>query len=266
MQEQTIFCNNCGDKGHPFRDCKKPVLSCGILLLRDKNLPVKSSDVELLMVRRKDSMSYTEFMRGKYDPTNREYVVCLLENMTKQELSSLKTQPFDSLWSKMWNYNEHELTVTRDKYTAVKDLVQSCVTSYSEPEWGFPKGRRYRTESDLQCAEREFWEETNIPRSSYILVKNVVFNETFVGTNGVPYEHKYFLCVLTQPFVQQKLTTMQKREISSVQWKSIPECMSHTRPHYTERTKLLKELIEFVSVVELRSPNITDKDNGNLGT
>ena len=66
----NIFCNNCGQRGHPFRDCKEPILSCGILLLRDRrslttisSLPISAGNVEILMVRRKDSMSFAEFVR-----------------------------------------------------------------------------------------------------------------------------------------------------------------------------------------------------------
>ena len=29
-----IYCNNCGLKGHMYKDCKQPVLSCGNLIFR----------------------------------------------------------------------------------------------------------------------------------------------------------------------------------------------------------------------------------------
>ena len=38
---------------------------------------------------------------------------------------------------------------------------------YESPEWGFPKGRRNMHESDLDCAKREFEEETGIDESFY---------------------------------------------------------------------------------------------------
>lgn len=43
-----MYCNNCGLKGHVFRDCKDPIVSCGIILLLEDLV---------LMIRRKDSMS-----------------------------------------------------------------------------------------------------------------------------------------------------------------------------------------------------------------
>lgn len=280
---QPIFCNNCGDRGHAFRDCKKPVLSCGIILLRNKSetsspvkLPLCAENIELLMVRRKDSMSYTEFMRGKYDVTDISYITRLLENMTESELHELNTQPFESLWSKMWNYvdrHEHEMPIARDKFNEVSHILKDVKSVYTEPEWGFPKGRRFRCESDIQCAEREFGEETNIPRNAYIFVKDVEFNETFIGTNGIPYQHRYFLALVVRPDLIntcQKLTQVQKREISAVEWKTTEQCIQNTRPHYVGRSDMLSELTMFVNSVEVRIPNFVGDDNGNtcfkLGT
>lgn len=276
---QTIFCNNCGDRGHAFRECKKPVLSCGIILLRNREtplqpaqLPLDVNNVELLMIRRKDSMSYTEFMRGKYDTTDYQYVLRLLENMTSCELSALRSQPFEALWARMWNNadkHEHEMPFAKEKFISVSHLLTSAKSVYPEPEWGFPKGRRYRCESDVQCAQREFFEETNIPRNAYILVKDVEFKETFLGTNGIPYEHKYFLAILTQPSqfnLHQKFTCIQKREISAIGWKTMSDCMMLTRPHYTGREQMLIDLSLFVGTVEVRIPNIPAVDNGNTRT
>lgn len=276
---QTIFCNNCGDRGHAFRECKKPVLSCGILLLRNKTkpgeptiLPIESENIELLMIRRKDSMSYTEFMRGKYEPSDTAYVRRLLNNMTQDELYALNTTPFENLWSKMWNYadrHEHEMPISHEKFKAVTNIVRDVSSNYIEPEWGFPKGRRFRCESDVQCAEREFFEETNIPRSAYVLVKDVEFTETFVGTNGTPYQHKYFLAIVSRPDqldLEQKFTSLQKREISAICWKTVKECAVLTRPHYTGRELLLSDLSKFINAVEVRIPNFVGDDNGNTCT
>ena len=60
MEQRIIYCNNCGLKGHLYKDCKKPVISCGNIIFRtDKNEP------QILMIQRKDSLCYIEFLRGK---------------------------------------------------------------------------------------------------------------------------------------------------------------------------------------------------------
>ena len=98
LQPSVMYCNNCGGKGHLFRMCKDPVLSCGILLLDSHSLPVKPQNVNILMIRRKDSMSFTEFIRGKYDINNKEYIKTLLKNMTLKEQALIASEPFEILW------------------------------------------------------------------------------------------------------------------------------------------------------------------------
>ena len=55
------YCNNCGLTGHIFSNCKYPITSVGIIAFRYNN-----NNIEYLMIRRKDTIGYIEFMRGKY--------------------------------------------------------------------------------------------------------------------------------------------------------------------------------------------------------
>lgn len=263
----TIFCNNCGQRGHTFRDCGEPVLSCGIILMRNltnpgdpSTLPLPTEDIEVLMVRRKDSMCYTDFIRGKFDPTDKVYVRTLLDNMTQQEIARLKNDTFEALWSRLWNNSdrhEYEMKFAKEKFDAARSEIDASVSMYTEPEWGFPKGRRLKCESDQGCAEREFFEETNIPRSSYTMVSGIQLEETFAGTNGIMYRHKYFLAVMSRPDridIHQRFTNMQKREISAIGWKTMADCMSLTRPQYTQRRRMLQDLSVLAETVEVRLP------------
>jgi len=221
-------------------------------------LPIDDiNDVEVLMVRRKDSMSFTEFVRGKYDPARTDYVRTLIENMTKAEIVRLLNEPFDQIWAKMWtDRRDHELVIARERFEIVKPLLTAASSTYDEAEWGFPKGRRMRCESDTLCAEREFYEETNILRRSYLVVNGVQLEETFLGTNNIPYQHRYFIGLLSEPFdIHQKFTDMQRREISAIGWKTLSECMDLTRPHYVQRSSILEQLVRIVQVFEVRLPN-----------
>ena len=97
-----MYCNNCGGKGHLFRTCTDPVLSCGVLLIDHPGLPIDPATVNILMIRRKDSMSFTEFMRGKYEPENIDYVSRLVKNMTLKEQANVASEPFETLWRSLW--------------------------------------------------------------------------------------------------------------------------------------------------------------------
>jgi 8-oxo-dGTP pyrophosphatase MutT (NUDIX family) len=256
-----MYCNNCGDKGHVFRTCPDPVISCGILFLRGiyepLELPVDSKTLSVLMVRRKDSMSYMEFIRGKYELHNSEYLKRQVSNMTIHEQKLIITEKFETLWFRLWGSGRDTESVeyenARNKFNSLdrNRLVAEAPSPFIEPEWGFPKGRRMRGESDIQCAIREYFEETNIPSDSYTIREDLTFTETFTGTNNIKYKHIYFVALLKNSkliHLEQKLTPVQRREVSSVAWKTLAECKNITRPHYVERKKMITDLERIVSL------------------
>lgn len=255
-----MYCNNCGEQGHVFRTCKEPIISCGLLFIRSAFeplvLPVDPKSVSVLMVRRKDSMSYMEFIRGKYNSNEEEYIKRQLSNMTIQEQKLILEEPFELLWTKLWGNSRDtesmEYEAARYKFNSLdkRRLISECSSRFNEPEWGFPKGRRMRGESDVQCACREFFEETNIPNEAYT-VTDLKFSETFIGTNNIKYKHIYYVALLKDSKLfnlKHRLTPVQRREISAVDWKTLTECKAITRPHYTERKKMITELEKMVSL------------------
>jgi 8-oxo-dGTP pyrophosphatase MutT (NUDIX family) len=186
-----------------------------------------------------------------------EYIKRQISNMTTQEQKLITTEKFETLWTKLWSNSRDidsvEYEAASRKFNSIdrKKLVAECASKFVEPEWGFPKGRRMRGETDTQCAIREFFEETNIPPEAYTLREDLVFAETFTGTNNIQYKHVYFIALLKDSkFINlsQKLTPSQRREISSVAWKTLRECKLITRPHYIERKKMITDVERTVSL------------------
>lgn len=261
IEQQTtmpiMYCNNCGGKGHIFRTCRDPVLSCGILLLDSPMLPVDPAITKILMVRRKDSMSFAEFMRGKYDLHDEQYISTLVKNMTLKEQAGITCDSFDTLWKQLWGDDRisSDYPISREKFYQLDraKIMRDNLSEYTEPEWGFPKGRRTRGETDMSCAIREFGEETNIPREAYTVLKNIIFEETFTGLNNIRYRHVYFVALLTDPSLvnlTQRFTPMQRREISAIAWKSIHEVEQLIRPHHTERRTMVEQIKSTIQTFE----------------
>lgn len=252
-----MYCNNCGGKGHLFRTCRDPVLSCGLLLIDSPTLPVSPDRTRIIMIRRKDSLSFSEIMRGKYDPADVDYVSRLIKNMTLKEQAAFTSEPFELLWKNLWGDDRMsgEYVQSREKFNQLDrwNIMKEHMSEYLEPEWGFPKGRRMRGESDLSCAIREFEEETNISRESYVVLKNMVLEETFTGLNGILYRHVYFVALLKRPDLinlNQKFTPMQRREISSIAWKSFEESEALVRPHHIDRMGMITQLRSIIETFE----------------
>ena len=77
------YCNNCGNTGHIYRNCKLPVLSYGVLCFTE--------DLKIVMIQRKDSLAYIEFLRGKYRIDNLPYIQTLLNGCSLRERELIKT-------------------------------------------------------------------------------------------------------------------------------------------------------------------------------
>jgi len=91
------ICNNCGKQGHTFKQCKNPITSFGVIVFR-----IYKNQRQYLMIRRKDTLGYIDFMRGKYSITNQKYILNMLKQMTCQEKKKLQTMTFDELWTEIW--------------------------------------------------------------------------------------------------------------------------------------------------------------------
>ena len=87
------FCNNCGKIGHSYNQCSKPIISLGIIAFNKQY-----NNLKYLLICRKDSLGYVEFIRGKYPLYNQTYIQNLINEMTISEKNKLLTKDFADLW------------------------------------------------------------------------------------------------------------------------------------------------------------------------
>ena len=259
------ICNNCGKSGHLFNQCKLPIISYGIILFRSS-----SRGLEYLMIRRKNSFGYIEFVRGKYSPYNIHYLQNIVDEMSIIEKDMILTVPFENLWKQMWGTiqnsqfkNEENSSLKKmellkigvtinDNLLTLKEIVEKSKTKWSETEWEFPKGRRNGKEKDLDCALREFEEETGIPQNKVKIVENILpFEEIFIGSNHKSYKHKYFLAYMDEN--DDLLDNFQITEVSKLEWKSIDECLESIRPYNLEKRKIITNINKVLQEYRLYS-------------
>ena len=94
---KKIYCNNCGKYGHFFRNCREPITSYWIIAYYiSKNTIIDNFDqtIKYLIIRRRNTLSYIEFIRGKYNYEEIEYIQNLFNRMTTDELYNLKYKTF----------------------------------------------------------------------------------------------------------------------------------------------------------------------------
>jgi 8-oxo-dGTP pyrophosphatase MutT (NUDIX family) len=245
-------CNNCGKQGHLFHQCKLPITSYGIILFRST-----SNGLQYLMIRRKDSFGYIDFIRGKYVQNNLEHLKSIFNEMSVVEKEAIRTSTFDALWTKMWGittmtsqYKSEEIASQKkfemlktglqinDELVSIDTLISESTTNWCETEWEFPKGRRNFLEKDLECALREFEEETGYSRGKVKVIENLMpFEEIFIGSNHKSYKHKYFLAFTDDN--NDILEGYQASEVSKLEWKTLAECLDAIRPYNLEKKQLI---------------------------
>jgi len=47
-----------------------------------------------------------DYIRGKYDPNDREFMRTLLGRMTQSEIETIRTKSFDAMWEDLWMEKE----------------------------------------------------------------------------------------------------------------------------------------------------------------
>ena len=259
FSKKNMFCNNCGKNGHVMHACKNPIISNGIIVFKDG-----TDGASYLMIRRKDTLGFVEFIRGKYPIYNQTYVQRLIDEMTVDEKHRLQTQTFSELWKNVWgdylnSKYQNEEAVSCDRFNMLKSgiklnrnsgsyytlntLIANSSTQWTEPEWGFPKGRRNYQEKDIECALREFSEETGYDETRLIVMQNIIpYEEIFMGSNMKTYKHKYFVAYMPLPDQLPSEAIFQKTEVSKMAWFSYSECIQHMRPYNLEKINILRNL------------------------
>lgn len=254
------FCNNCGKQGHIYSQCKLPITSIGIVTYR-----INNGEIEYLMICRKNTLGFIDFMRGKYSIYNKDYIMNMFKQMTQHEKQLLRTKTFSELWSEIWGGDDTistqyklEENVSNDKFKTLccgiyskqefynlQTLLEesNVYEKWTEPEWGFPKGRRNYQEKDYECAIREFSEETGYDSRCLVKINNLLpFEEIFTGSNYKSYKHKYFLACMEFEKSLQRTFDFDTSEISKIQWKTFDDCMNSIRVYNLEKKKMMNKI------------------------
>ncbi len=294
-KKKIIFCNNCGKNNHEYKECRDPVTSYGIILINldseldnIKNQLINNSlnetkieldeygikvnslkdiekfsrysnSIKFLMIQRKHTLGYSEFIRGRYRIDNIDGIVYLFQQMTNEEIQNIAKFDFDTLWNNFWgkqqlnNQNiQNEYEKSKEKFLILKNeeeelslsfYVNNVIPAWKHSEWGFPKGRRNKQEDNLICAKREFNEETDYLDDDYIILENISpIIEDFIGTNGVKYRHVYYIAINKKNTDLLKVNNnniYQNTEIGDIRFFNYDDAHKIIRAYHVAKKKIL---------------------------
>ena len=304
--DKKIFCINCGKNGHISKKCLCPIISVGIICvkiniddldlnniinyskkiqnkylfsldeinklkklkkkLNSINLDNYDNIIEYLLIRRKNSLNYVEFIRGKYDINNLDYLERSINFITTSERSMLQKNNFEYLWKDLWGEeivnNNLEYSESCEKFNSLKNgillkkndinlfftldkLINDTVFNFKEPEWGFPKGRRNMREKNIDCAKREFTEETCIKDIAYNILNMTPIEEVYLATNNLKYKHIYYISQIKNKNTEISLdkdNANQTIEIGDINWFKFNDAIHIMRDYNIEKKNILLNL------------------------
>jgi 8-oxo-dGTP pyrophosphatase MutT (NUDIX family) len=258
---KNIRCCNCNELGHIVKHCNRPITSYGIILYRYNT----NKEIEYLLICRKHSIGYIEFIRGNYNISDTNYLIKIFKTMTKKEIQDITNLPFRDLWTNLWNnkykYNKEYLhsknkfyNLKNNKYSLNVHTLIKKTYQYDQPEWGFPKGRKNIDEHNIDTAKREFFEETNISKEHYTILKKndtyITFEEKYDAFNNKTYKLIYYIAHLHNDTINivSNFNKYQKNEISQLDFFSLDDAINIIRPYYNEKKKIIKKINTFIKM------------------
>lgn len=293
------YCGNCGSQYHTYSSCIQPFTSYGLICFRPKkrrtnenyymgsqiNTNFQSNnirneknensvnkiineykiDYEIIMVQRKFTIGYIEFLRGKYQTSNFKYLNKIISLMVNDEKKNiLEKRDFDILRDELGMNqknrlyrNEYEDSRKKFNYLKNRNLLEKLFdndSEWNETEWGIPKGRRNDKETNIECAIREFLEETGLKEKDLFVYKNVIpLEEIYTGINNLKYKHVYYLATIkNDEYYMDNLEIdsnnyEQYTEISNINWFNMKDSINNVRPYYYSKINIIKKAFQIIN-------------------
>ena len=261
LDTNKYFCNNCNRTNHVYNNCRAPITSIGVIAFRCGH-----TGPEFLMIRRRDSFGFVDFIRGKYSLNDEAYIQRIIDEMTMAEKANLMRLTFEQLWRLLWgdytrsSQYKNEEQVSYEKYRQVlggirtkdgrvknlQQFIDESTMRWTETEWGFPKGRRNYNEKDLPCALRECLEETGYDITADNVIQNIApFEEIFMGSDMKCYKQKYFLAMVDLDKKPKKAHDIM--EVGLMKWMPFDECIQAIRPYNLEKVAIVRKINNILS-------------------
>lgn len=212
--------------------------SYGIILFRvNPNTQDRDKKIQVLLTQRRTTYAFDEFVLGMYNKHNNGRIKHLFNNMTVQEKLIIRSCSFQFIWYHFRltrdYYEDHYLTCKEkfesrfliDNGRELKGIINSSCSGKLIYE--FPKGRAQPGEAPMNCAVREFTEETGIKKSAYKLIPDISRTITIVKnceTFDIKYIMKYYVAIANHNFdvTLDFKNHEQIFEVGDIQWVSLP--------------------------------------------
>ncbi len=271
IDEGLLFCYNCHTFTHLSRECTESVDSYGVICYHTD----QTGDIRYLIVERRFSFAYVDFIRGKYDIFDYVYLQKLFNRMTLLERCLILNSSFHRLWEKLWinnskyrkslsklfYYSSAKFYILRNGFVEANTnrrfktllFIDNCSVNYKSSEWYFPKGRRKVGETGEKAAIREFTEETNVLQENIEMLKIDPLEEKHISIDDRTYLSIFYIAKYipddTRVFTFGR-NEQQDNEIGCVEWVNKSEFLNRLRPYENGKRSFFEKTSELIKNIE----------------
>jgi 8-oxo-dGTP pyrophosphatase MutT (NUDIX family) len=139
------------------------------------------------------------------------------------------------------------MNLSNIKFNHLKQLgiLDNIKTEYNSTEWEIPKGRKNNNETNLNCAIREFKEETSLSSNDYNIISCLdPIHDIFIGTNNKNYRHVFYTAILNNNIDINN--DFKNNEIDEVRWCKWSELNDLIRPYNSNKINILTSIFLFI--------------------
>ena len=258
--------SNIYNRNFDYRFMKqRAITSYGIVLftISDRN---GISEILYQLCQRRDSISFSEFLKNTLPPNEIRRHIAMMSREERQRCIDyyVKNDP-ETLWNNLWI--NHKSRLYKNDMKRCCDSFRKNMETYideflkegkEENPWGFSKGRKHIHESELECAIREFEEETTISRDLIQVLQINPYEELYTGTDGKLYRTVYYVAYIPYiPDIQRKISmdsirrTYISEEVSQMKWLPYIAAMDKLDSH---KRDILRDINRTLLFTKKRKP------------
>ena len=260
--------------------------SSGIACLK---LPkIKNNKIKILLVRKRLSYSFCSFVFGHYDINNKNNIIGLFNTMTSQEKIDISSLRFDLLWYRFWlEFPENDSLHSDEYYSTPLDnnnlkntisyhvklqnyvncknkfnnnFLQDCGillkslllnTTNINLLWEIPKGKKNEYETDIDCAVREFTEETGLLLNQHKILFDIEHPIIDIKIDkNTKYINTYYLSLFNNnKDIINRFNINNIYEIDSVKWFSIDEIYYMNNKHLHDMVQKIFSVFKDYNII-----------------
>jgi Asfivirus mRNA-decapping protein g5R len=212
-----------------------------------------------LLQLQRDSYAYINFFKGDWSTLDEAFIMILRMSQEERQRITKFEYKFDELWRDLWpNHTrgpffdlrskaEHKFCLIREKLPLMLQEARRFTAGYG-PIWCFPKGKKNRRETPLECALRETQEETGVPKHYLrVLEHEKPLEESYLSDNDKTYTNIYYIAECQHRSRSNQVRTLNRGisdEVKELRWVTLDAAKSLLQPRKFQLLQQTYDLLQ----------------------